>query len=356
MQSESSTKLGVYSSFKNGVTSDNVDCSPKEIRDSGHSIAYSVAFYPDARHILSAGGNGIRKWQVSDGREVWRSLDHDYVFAIAFSRDHKWIVIGVKGGVSVWDAKTHDRVVHKVVTDFVLTVDISPDSTKFAAGTGLREPTDSPSVNAWDVTTGERLVGPLEHDGSVVGVKFSPNGNHIATITHEHHIRIFDSRNGGQLIVIDNPMPRWSAITPIVWPFDGQLFAISEGGKIKSFDTSTGSQLAEWKIHSHNSGDLISLALSANRKFIASSAGHSVSFWDTSTHTQLGSVLKDVDRIRCIALSPDGTHLATGGYNKTVAIWNLSDILPESYFVITVSTAYPMLGRPITFFDQSTSL
>jgi WD40 repeat protein len=259
-------------------------------------------------------------------------------------------VIGVKGGASVWDAKTHDKVVHKVVTDFVLTVDISPDSTKFAAGTGLHEPVDSPSVNVWNVTTGERVVGPLQHDGSVVGVKFSPNGNHIATATQKHHIRIFNSRNGDQLIFIDNPMPRWSAITPIVWPSDGRLFAISEGGKIKSFDTSTGSQLSEWQIHNNDSGDLISLALSANSKFIASSAGHSVSFWDTSTHTQLGSVLKDVDRIRCIALSPDGTHLVTGGYNKTITIWNLSDILPQSYLAITVSTAFPMMGRPITIF------
>ena len=283
-------------------------------------------------------------------------MERDYVFALAFSRDHRWIVIGVKGGASVWDAKTHDKVFHKVVTDFVLTVDISPDSTKFAAGTGLREPAVAPSANVWDVTTGERLVGPLEDDGSIVGVKFSPDGNHIATVTQKHHIRIFDSRNGDQLIVIDNPMPRWSPITPIVWPFDGRLLALSEGGKIKSFDTSSGSQLAEWKIHSHNSGDLVSIALSANNRFVASSGGDSVSFWDTSTHAQLGSVLKDVDRIRSIALSPGGTHLATGGYNKTVTIWNLSDILPESYLTIGVSTAFPMMGQPMTFVYQSTLL
>ena len=306
---------------------------------------------------MSVGQNrGIRKWQVSDGREVWGSLEGDStVYAIALSRDHKWMVSGAEQGASVWDAKTHNKVV-QVGTTVVLTLDFSPDSTKFATGTGSREATPDPcSLNIWDVTTGERLVGPLEHDGKVVGVKFSPNGNHIATVTQKHHIRIFDSRNGDQLIVIDNPIPEWSAITPIVWPFDGRLFAVS-GGKIKSFDTSTGSQLAEWQIHSHDSGKVMSLALSANNRFIASFAGHSVSFWDTSTHTQLGSVLKDVDQIRCIALSPDGTHLATGGYRKPISIWNLSDILPESYLAIKVSTTFPMLGVLITFIHQSTFL
>ena len=130
------------------------------------------------------------------------------------------------------------------------------------------------------------------------------------------------------------------------------LFAISEGGKIKSFDTSTGSQLTEWQLHSYHeydSDDFMSIALSADNRFIASFAGRSVSFWDTSTHSQLGSLPKGDDPIRSIALSPDGTHLATGGFNKETTIWNLSDILPESYFSITVSTSFPLLGTPITF-------
>ena len=79
--------------------------------------------------------------------------------------------------------------------------------------------------------------------------------------------------------------------------------------------------------------------MSANNRFIVSLAEHSVSFWDTSTHTPLGSVLEDVDMIRSIALSPDGARLATGGSNKTIIIWNLSDILPQSYLPIAVSTA-----------------
>ena len=246
-------------------------------------------------------------------------------------------------GATVWDTKSHDKVHQVDSSNVVGTVDISPDSTKFATGSWLAGTSlDSEnSVNVWDITTGERLVGPLQRGGTVVGVKFSPNGNHLATLAQEHHIRIFNSKNGDQLIEFDNQIPQWSSITPIVWPSDAQLFAMSEGGKIKSFDTSTGSQLAEWKIHEDSVLRVISIALPANNKFIASSASRSVSFWDTSTHTQLSNVLEDVDEIRSIALSPDGTHLATGGYNTTITIWNLRGILPESYLPIPVSATFP---------------
>ena len=258
------------------------------------------------------------------------------VNAISVSRDGKWIVCAFIGGANVWDAELERKVVEVEDTNYVEGVDVSPDSTRFATATGRT----SKNAGIWSILTGTRLVGPLEHDSDVKGIKFSPEGRHIATACLDS-IHIFDSYNGDQLITIKNTLSAssWSAVTSMVWPPDGQLFAMSEGGKIKSFDTSTGSQLAECQIHSYSSGDIISIALSANNKFIASFAGRSVSFWDTSTHTQLGSLLKDDEGIRSIALSPDGTHLATGGHNnKTITIWNLSDILPESYLPVTVST------------------
>ena len=303
-------------------------------------------------HFYGGTRNEIRRWRIADGHKVGEQTGMD-MNDISVSRDHKWVVCGtMRRGASVCDAELQRKVVEVEGRKYVDAVDVSPESTRFATGTrGMDK-----DVSIWSITTGERLVGPLEHDSGVTGIKFFLDGGRIATAC-DTSIYIFDSYSGHQLITIKNRLYDPGEITPIVWPFDGRLFAISEGGKIKSFDTSTGSQIAEWQIHSYESGGAMSIALSANNRFIASSAGHSVSFWDTSTHTQLGSLLGDDDRIRCMALSPDGAHLATGGYNnKTITIWNLSDILPESYVPVKVSTTFPMFRRPITFVYQSTFL
>ena len=280
--------------------------------------------------------DGIRRWRVTDGQEVGKQTVMN-VNAISVSRDGKWIVCRFQDGANVWDAELQRKVVEVEDTDPVHAVDVSPESTRFATETG-----NGRKASIWSITTGERLVGPLQHDRAVEGIKFSPDGGHIATACRDS-IHIFDSYNGDQLITIKNRLCNTYllAIAPIVWSSDAQLFATSEGSKIKSFETSTGSQLAEWQIHSHDSNNPMSIALSANNRYIASSAGHSVSFWDTSTHTQLGSGLEDAGQIHSIALSPDGTRLATGAQNnRSITIWNLSDILPESYLRIAVSTTF----------------
>ena len=319
--------------------------------DSDDDRVWTVAFHPDGMHFFGGTKDGIRRWRVADGQEVGKQTGMD-MNAISVSRDGKWIVCGTMQGASVWDAELQRKVIEVEVAKYVGAVDVSHESTRFATATGSGR-----KANIWSITTGEieRLVGPLEHDSAVRGIKFSPDGGHIATACQDS-IHIFDSYNGDQLITIKNPLPGAFLTTPVVWPSDGRLFTTSEGGKIKSFDTSTGSQIAEWKIHSHESG-LVVCALSGNNRFLASSADHSVSFWDTSTHTRLSSGLEDDNEIQSIALSPDGTRLATGGgNNKIITIWNLSDILPESYPPMTVSTTFPMLWRAITFVYRSKTL
>ena len=219
----------------------------------------------------------------------------------------------------------------------VFSVDVAPDYTKFATGTRGKQ------VTIWSITTGEKLLGPLEHSGYVMGVKFSPDGERLATASlRDSFIRIFDAQNGDQLISFENRIPDDSFL-PIVWSTHGQrLFAVSEDYKIRLFDSSTGSPLAEWQIH-ENSNEAMSIALSANGKFIVSSAGRFVSLWDASTHAQVG-IVEETRDIQSIALSPDGCRLATGSIESgTSIIWNLRGILPDSYLPGNVRTPIPKL-------------
>ena len=293
---------------------------------------YSVAFHSDGMQLFSGKEDGLRRWRVADGQEVGNRMGKDVIAAISVSRNGKWIVCGTSRGASVWDAKTQEMSIGVEGTVYVRAVDISPESTRFATATGI----DDNKASIWNIITGERLVGPLQHDDGIIGIKFSPNGEHIATAVADNTIRVFDSRKGDQLIAIKANISPWSVSTPLAWSNNGQqFFAASRGHKIKSFDVSTGSQLAESQVYGDD--EVRSIALAANGKFLATLADRSISFWDTSTLTQIGPVIEDSQNIQSIALSPNPNYLATGGYKGNITIRNLNNILPDLYGPFSVS-------------------
>ena len=306
------------------------------VLEGGAGTVWAVAFHPDGNHFFDGTSEGIRQWRVADGQEVGKQTGMD-LNAISVSMDQKWVVCGTEDGASVWDGEIRKKVVEVESGESVYSADVAPNCTWFATGT-------NGNASIWNIATGERLVGLLGHGGAVRGVKFSPDGGRIATASSDsaddRAIRIFDSYNGDQLISIENPMSVVYPSTPIAWSVDSQrLFATSKDNKIKLFDSSSGSQLAEWKIHENDDSDRISVALAANNKFIASSAGRFVSFWDTSTQAQVG-IVEDTQSIRSVALSPDGSRLVTGSEGSgKIIIWDLRGILPDPYLPINVSTS-----------------
>ncbi|KAH0826773.1 WD40-repeat-containing domain protein [Lanmaoa asiatica] len=163
--------------------------------DSG--TVWAVAFQPNGRHILGGSRDGLRRWRLEDGKEVGKQTGMN-LNAVAVSRDHKWIMCGTTRGTSVWDSEMHEKAIAVDGTSAAYAIDVAPDSKRFATGTQSNE------ASIWSIPSGERLVGPLKHNESVTGIKFSPNGEHIA-IARDESIGIFDSRNGDQLINIKIP-------------------------------------------------------------------------------------------------------------------------------------------------------
>ena len=256
--------------------------------------------------------------------------------AISVSRDDKWIANGTASGASVWDAELREKVIDVKGTSWVYAVDVSPDSTRFATGSDK-------DASIWNISSGERLVGPLEHDSNVRGIRFSPNGDQLATTCDDGSVRIFDSRTGDsdkRLITIEKA----PTITPLVWSNDGQqIFATSKDNKIQCFDVSTWSQRAESQILKY--GNVESIALATNGKFIAAYAGRTIFFLDASSLARIGPVIEGTTEIYSIAISPDGQYLATGGLDGRVIIRNLASILPDLYGPFRVSI-WPALCLP----------
>ena len=293
--------------------------------DSQDNI-YSVAFLVDGNLIVSADVEGkIRRWRVQDGNEVGAPMDvGSCVLSMAVSRDGKWVISGTNTGqVTVWNnAESHEEVTEfKGHSDWVCAVDVSPNGSKIATGSGL-------TAHVWSLSTGHRLLGPFTHDFSLGAVKFSPDGRLFATATcHYKSVRIYDSHDGH---LVDFPIQvNWLYNGSLAWTSDNkQLFALSGNGNINCLDVSTGITLSKWPIHSNN--DPRCIALASNGIFLAAFDKSSISFWDTTTHKQIGSIISHTRTISSVAISAN-YDVAVGGERK-ITLWNLLDILPSHYF------------------------
>lgn len=68
-----------------------------------------------------------------------------------------------------------------------------------------------------------------------------------------------------------------------------------------------------------------SLAISPDGKILASgSFDKTIKLWDLSTTQLIHTLSKHTKGVVCIAISPDGKTLASGGWDKTIKLWNLS--------------------------------
>lgn len=324
--------------------------------DGQHKIL-SVLFTEDGKQVWSGGVEGkFRRWRVDNGHMVGEPIQTGggEIFAAALSPDGKWLACGLrplklndgKASVRVWDTQSHEKVLDiKDHTNTVCSVDISLDSTKLATGSC------DEAAFIWSMITGERLVGPLEHGGSVLAVQFSPNGDRIATATAAENskdpktaksIRIYDSDDGRQLL--DIPFRVYSQSLPLAWSADGlQLFAASYG-EVTRFDTTSGTVLSKWLVLDDD--PFASIILSRNQKFAVVATSDLLSFWDTSTDQQIGTVIQISSLVWAIALSPTDDHIATGEQDGTVTLRSLRSILPDSYLKVDVSDK---LGNVVQF-------
>ena len=159
--------------------------------------------------------------------------------------------------------------------------------------------------------------------GGVVGIAFSPNGEHFATSDTKGDIQIWDARTFTKLTSCQGHQ-HWT--WAIAFSPDGQYLAsASDDHQVKLWDVATGECLSTYTGHTFS---VNAITFSPDGQIIASAAQDStIRFWRTvpgNLSPEIQTLAGHNGRVWSIAFSPDGRTLVSGGEDLTVRLWNVA--------------------------------
>jgi WD40 repeat protein/tRNA A-37 threonylcarbamoyl transferase component Bud32 len=272
-----------------------------------HSPVYQVVCSPDSLRLASASAdNTVKVWNLVTGAELATLRGHTGVVScVAYDRTGARLVSGSSDGtVRVWDAfraiELHAIALGDAAVDCLA---VSPDGSLIAVAA-----TDE-LVHLFDTETGRSGSTLAGHTGFVSAITFSPDGARLAGAAEDGTVRVW---------LLDGSQPALTLrghaglVTGVAFDPDGtRLASTGEDGTLRLWDPLSGRDIITLSGHE---GIVTSVAYDAVGVTIATGAeDRTIRLWDAHEFFEVTRV-DSAPRagVRAIAVSPDGTRLATG--------------------------------------------
>ncbi len=201
----------------------------------GHAdTIYATVFSPDGSILATSSYDRLIKlWDVDSGAELRTLKDHiDAVYALAFTPDGKWLLSGAADrSLKIWNVSSGERLY--TVSDpleGINAITIHPSGKRVAAG-GLDR-----TIRIWELgeKEGTLLRSLIAHEGPILQIAFSPDGEKLVTASTDGTIKVFRSDDLTELKIL-SPQPDW--VMSLRFSPDGSRFAAGRfDGSLSIYD------------------------------------------------------------------------------------------------------------------------
>ncbi|KAK3810065.1 MAG: WD40-repeat-containing domain protein [Benniella sp.] len=344
---------------------------------SGHSSCVrDITYSPQGDRIASASDDTtVRLWDVETGTCRHVLFSHENVVnGVAFSPSGNRIASGCRGGImKLWDTETGacsvtltghvsgvtciaftpdgDQIATTSLDATVRLWDVSIDTSRFVStghgsavccvvcsphGDLIATGSEDNLIRLWDIDTGAHHRTLKGHSDSVFGIAFSTEGDRIVSGGYDMAVRVWDMETG---TCIRTLLGHDSCVNSVAYsPHGCQVASASDDTTVRLWDVTA----AEYHVFVGHSGPVFSVVYSSDGNHIATSGvNYTVQIWKVLTrecccvlngHTNPVSVVVYSPQgdqlasagIKSAAYSPQGHILATGSWDRTVRLWDVS--------------------------------
>lgn len=356
---------------------------------NGRYDGWPIMFSPDSTRLLRLSDGATKVWDAQSGHELFSLKRAPY--NIVFSPDGKRLAGGIAigawnrvkqaytgGAVKVWDAQTGELLsTLRGHTAEVNLVAFSPDSQRLISAAGYGLPDSVPGeVKVWDVESESCLFGFAEATAGIDHIAYSLDGKRFIVSSSDQagrtdRTKVYDSQSG-QVIYT---MPGWDRM---VFSPDSKWLVDIAFSELRIWDFQTGEQVGALKgnlghalLFSPDGEYVVSTGPQGIQRFdiakkvpeerktvllrgisrslrdssavfnadlsrVAGISYNTVKIFELPSGKELQTLPGLGHDVLCVALSPDGKHVAAGGggrrfransdpeeYPGVLAVWDL---------------------------------
>jgi WD40 repeat protein len=245
---------------------------------------------------------------------------NDHSGRIVFKSNSDLLVSGGKDGIiRIWDINTLSLVRSlKGHNGPLLSVAISPEGNLIASAAADR------TVRLWNLLTGEQIK-TLTNEIDVTSLAFNPKGTQLIAGTSNGYVIMWGTREWIEKLCYQAHEDNISSIS---FSGNGDYFVTgSHTGNVKVWCSAvTGKEIS---LYGHSSS-VTSISFSPKGEICATAAGQGydgfdsiVRLWDTLSYRNIGKLEGHSSNVNKLCFSPDDSYIVTGDYAGLLKIWDL---------------------------------